>query len=358
MAYVAFRTFMQKDPNLSASVTYRLEIVPDSPEGGEALPLDLLSVDGVVPAEPVPDPAAGLVPVAVVRLTSLLLMPAGRADIYLRNDAGADTERSYVLRTTGLDTGESGDDWPEVRLARVVLEAAGGPAEPVASGLNAPVVEPAPAGAAAAFAGGAREAAALPAGCVPDIDPTRLEHRRITFVTGLPGGRMGLGSVIVRPTGTGAFEEVPETRLRRIDFDRYIDPVDHSVVWDGTGSGGSDPAPPRHVCVSLSRSGHGQLWELVNNTGELHNFHLHQAKFRLARKDELERFGIDITSLPAAPGADEGNVWHDTLPVPHGVPVFIMVNFDSPEQLGRYVFHCHILEHEDAGMMAPIEVLP
>jgi FtsP/CotA-like multicopper oxidase with cupredoxin domain len=348
------RNYLWRVANLSASVTYRLEIVPDTSGGGEPLPFDLLSVDGVVPAEPVAGPA----PVAAGQLTSLLLMPAGRADIYLRNDAGTGAERSYVLRTAGLDTGESGDRWPEIRLARVVFEAVGGPAQAISSGLNAPIVEPVPAPAAPALAADAQEAAALPAGCVPDVDPARLEHRRVTFVTGLPNGRMGLGSVVVRPTGTGTFEEVPETRLRRIDFDRYLDPDDHSVMWDGTGSGGNDPKPPRHVCVRLSASGHGQLWELVNNTGELHNFHLHQAKFRLARKDELERFGIDTASLPAAAGPADGDVWHDTLPVLHGVPVFIIVNFDAPEQLGRYVFHCHILEHEDAGMMAPIEVLP
>jgi FtsP/CotA-like multicopper oxidase with cupredoxin domain len=35
-----------------------------------------------------------------------------------------------------------------------------------------------------------------------------------------------------------------------------------------------------------------------------------------------------------------------------------MINFDAEEQIGRFVFHCHILEHEDAGLMAPVEVLP
>ena len=224
--------------NLSASVTYRLEIVPDTTGGGKPLPFDLLSVDGVVPAEPVAGPgAAGPAPVAAARLTSLLLMPAGRADIYLRNDAGTGAERSYILRTAGLDTGEFGDRWPEIRLARVVFEAAGGPAQrDLRLALMPPSSSPVPAGGAPALAADAQEAAALPAGCVPDVDPARLEHRRITFVTGLPNGRMGLGSVIVRPTGTGTFEEVPETRLRRIDFDRYLDPNDHSVVWNGTGS--------------------------------------------------------------------------------------------------------------------------
>jgi FtsP/CotA-like multicopper oxidase with cupredoxin domain len=37
--------------------------------------------------------------------------------------------------------------------------------------------------------------------------------------------------------------------------------------------------------------------------------------------------------------------------------IFIVVNFDAEEQLGRYVYHCHILKHEDAGLMAPMRVI-
>jgi len=49
--------------------------------------------------------------------------------------------------------------------------------------------------------------------------------------------------------------------------------------------------------------------------------------------------------------------WHDTIPVPAARSVFIVMSFDAKEQLGRFVFHCHILKHEDQGLMAPIEVL-
>jgi Multicopper oxidase len=54
---------------------------------------------------------------------------------------------------------------------------------------------------------------------------------------------------------------------------------------------------------------------------------------------------------------------YDTIPVPprdaDGNPgrVFVSIPFKAREQVGRFVFHCHILEHEDGGMMAPVEVL-
>ena len=65
-----------------------------------------------------------------------------------------------------------------------------------------------------------------------------------------------------------------------------------------------------------------------------------------------------------------GNVtiWHDTIPVaPRSIDpktkqdinehVFVVIPFMAPEQVGRFVFHCHILEHEDGGMMVPVELL-
>jgi FtsP/CotA-like multicopper oxidase with cupredoxin domain len=49
------------------------------------------------------------------------------------------------------------------------------------------------------------------------------------------------------------------------------------------------------------------------------------------------------------------NVLHDNYPLPPRARVFVMIKFDGPK-LGRFVFHCHILEHEDKGMMATIGV--
>ena len=52
--------------------------------------------------------------------------------------------------------------------------------------------------------------------------------------------------------------------------------------------------------------------------------------------------------------------WHDTIPMPPTRKgnnlVFLIMSFDDKVQLGRFVYHCHILKHEDKGLMAPIEV--
>ena len=47
----------------------------------------------------------------------------------------------------------------------------------------------------------------------------------------------------------------------------------------------------------------------------------------------------------------------DNYPVPIGGALRIRIRFTENQAGGRFVFHCHILEHEDKGMMAQIEVL-
>ena len=66
----------------------------------------------------------------------------------------------------------------------------------------------------------------------------------------------------------------------------------------------------------------------------------------------------------APPGASfqmAGEFWkdsyHDTFPVPSGGWIRIEIEFGAT-QVGDFMYHCHILEHEDGGMMAHMRVLP
>jgi hypothetical protein len=122
--------------NLSANVAYWLELQNEST--GKTLPLTVLSLDGVVPARP-SDPKHAKIPVDAFDVNDLPLMPASRAEIYVRNDnqdPPHSGEQVYILRTKGLDAGS--DVWPEIQLARVVLR----PTKAVSSialALNAPI---------------------------------------------------------------------------------------------------------------------------------------------------------------------------------------------------------------------------
>jgi FtsP/CotA-like multicopper oxidase with cupredoxin domain len=96
----------------------------------------------------------------------------------------------------------------------------------------------------------------------------------------------------------------------------------------------SDASP-----MTSARIGTFQHWRIVNNTGELHPFHIHQVHF-LAYAEN----GVPL----AHP------VWLDTVNVPYGGSVDAILDFTDPVIKGMSVFHCHLLNHEDKGMMAKI----
>ena len=91
--------------------------------------------------------------------------------------------------------------------------------------------------------------------------------------------------------------------------------------------------------MTRARTGTYQHWRIVNQTGELHPFHIHQVHF-LAYAEN---------GVPVAHPA-----WLDTVNVPYRGSVDVVLDFTDPVIKGISVFHCHLLNHEDKGMMAKI----
>jgi suppressor of ftsI len=82
-----------------------------------------------------------------------------------------------------------------------------------------------------------------------------------------------------------------------------------------------------------------QHWRVLNQTSEVHPFHIHQVHF-----------------LAYAVGGDavKDPTWLDTVNVPYGSSVDLVMDFTDPIIRGMSLFHCHLLKHEDKGMMAKI----
>ena len=363
-----------------------LQLVPEADwEWGnvdsDLLPFAIVSVDGVPPGGPGRGGRAG--PGSAQegpRGFEVPLLTAARSEVLLRNDgAAAEQTRRYVLVSRHLDTGA--DYWPTVALAEVVLQ--GHPAAPTAQ-------QPAAYLARLDVGTGASDEAAAPAvaalavhgpdtrGCVRDIRRADREHRRLVLATnGVDDDeKLRIDSVIVRPRPARR-SAVPYLDVQQDDatviyghpFEDYLDDQ-HNVVWRA-----GDGFHPKHICIDQSGgNAHGQVWEIVNQTDELHNFHLHQSKFHLSTPADFDRVGITtgdrdpavVIDSPTDAGqsalelfgdlAAAPDSWHDTLPVPPHGRIFITVNLNAPQQRGQFVLHCHFLEHEDKGMMAPIEV--
>jgi suppressor of ftsI len=88
-----------------------------------------------------------------------------------------------------------------------------------------------------------------------------------------------------------------------------------------------------------AKVGSFQHWRIVNNTRELHPMHIHQVHFLAYAENDK----------PIA-----NPVWLDTVNVPYGGTVDVVMDFTNPVIRGMSVFHCHLLNHEDKGMMAKI----
>jgi len=82
-----------------------------------------------------------------------------------------------------------------------------------------------------------------------------------------------------------------------------------------------------------------QHWRVVNDTNELHPFHIHQVHFLFYAQDN-DRIAH--------------SEWLDTVNVPVKGSVDLMMDFTDPIIRGVSLFHCHLLSHEDKGMMAKI----
>jgi bilirubin oxidase len=93
-----------------------------------------------------------------------------------------------------------------------------------------------------------------------------------------------------------------------------------------------------------TQAGRIEEWDIVNGTMMDHPIHIHGTQFQLLRRQS----GATITPAPFA-------AWIDTVDVPAGESATIKVRQTMP---GKRMFHCHILEHEDAGMMGILDVVP
>jgi FtsP/CotA-like multicopper oxidase with cupredoxin domain len=84
-----------------------------------------------------------------------------------------------------------------------------------------------------------------------------------------------------------------------------------------------------------------EIWEVENLVGMDHPFHLHGFQFQV-----LDRNGV----------AEPYRSWKDVVNVPKHETARFIVRYDHHP--GKWMFHCHILDHEDHGMMGVLEVTP
>ena len=89
-------------------------------------------------------------------------------------------------------------------------------------------------------------------------------------------------------------------------------------------------------------AGATEIWNIKNISPMAHPFHAHAIQYQILSRNGVLASGVDLG-------------WKDTFLVQPGETVKIMAKFEAINR-GDYMYHCHILEHEDAGMMGYFRV--
>lgn len=264
---------------------------------GVPQPMRVVAIDGVGV-----NSQDGAQPGQPIPVTDFVLPPAARVEVMV--SAPPPTVKLAQLITLAINTGPLGDDDPQRPLGTIQL------------------VGGAPAG-----------------GTVPAY--TSLSTSQQLFA-GLP--------------------DEPIAKRRTVYFDENCAPLSTNctpnmffMAVEGQPEQVFNPNAPPGI---VAEQGTVELWTIQNRAGENHEFHFHQRHFYVLSQNNFE-----INGSVQSP-ADTGQ-YLDMIQVPywdgnpkHPYPsVTALIDFRG-EDIGSFVFHCHILNHEDLGMMNIIQVVP
>ena len=236
---------------------------------------------------------------SAVDMSHVYLGPAARAE-FIVTPPSPDVKDATLL-TLGADTGPHGDITPAHQLAKVRLNGTG--AAPKRAGAET------------------LRAASRVVSTRPRLDD---------LVTVVPSDRRTL-----------YFSETDPTPGRGDDAQTFF------ITVAGAQPVAFDPANPPAIATT---QGAVEDWTIENRTPEVHEFHLHQIHFLLMAIDGVpvpaqQQQYLDEVTIPYYSG---------TGPTPK---VTLRMDFRGP-LVGDFLYHCHILDHEDNGRMAVVRVLP
>jgi L-ascorbate oxidase len=351
--------------NASSNTIYDLDLRDSTNKG--AMVMQVLAVDGVAvlprkgatrdellaaggakfepmacPGAEAPKGMTGGKPLCVRRI---LAMPASRIELWISyRDANGNLVKpppaaTAVLRTTGHKTGELRGQWPAIDLAKVQFVGKG----PVAGAPKALEV----AGDAHRLHEPSDLAAELrqyniSVGNENKCAPLAPGHSRRIYL-GTAGETLAFGMGYEEIDADG--KPVPGTTQEIMPFN-----PDRPAICLPLGPGNT----PVH-----------ERWEILNIADEDHSFHMHQVRFSVLKKIKFNGQTV--------PGTGDPGILHDSIPLKHshtgdcesiaayhaGACTAEINVIDVPFSIaGDFVYHCHVLEHEDGGMMARIRVRP
>lgn len=164
-------------------------------------------------------------------------------------------------------------------------------------------------------------------------------------------------SSVEMPSILRAIDHIPESaavRTRTFALDEYMDPKTRVMLMLLNGQYWHEAVTEKPVLDSV------EIWSFLNATQDVHPIHLHLVRFQI-----LDRRPFDVDDYlnykkfhyigEAAPAEPNERGWKDTVKAHPETVTRIIVPFQG--YAGRYVWHCHLLEHAAHEMMRPFEVV-
>jgi len=157
-----------------------------------------------------------------------------------------------------------------------------------------------------------------------------------------------------KPRAAARLRSVRPDKTRKLYFSqRVLDPkhpqtsTEFYLTEEGQRPLKFEPGQAPNITV---RQGSVEDWIIENRSQEVHTFHIHQTHFVVLKRDADEvqdNYLLDTIFLPYWEGGKA--------PYPS---VKLRIDFRDPNIVGTFPYHCHILQHEDGGMMGTVRVLP
>lgn len=151
-----------------------------------------------------------------------------------------------------------------------------------------------------------------------------------------------------------ALNEAESVATRDFVLTELMDKQGRSLGLHINGEGYDDPVS------EFPKLGSIEKWRFINTTDDAHPMHLHLVQFRILERQGfntatmIQTGKVELVGVVRPPAANEAGR-KDTAVVNPGEVLTIVVRFEG--YTGRYIFHCHMLEHEDNDMMRPYEVV-
>ncbi len=158
--------------------------------------------------------------------------------------------------------------------------------------------------------------------------------------------------VTLRPVSRIPESQAVKTRL--LTLDEYDNLVAEPTLMLLNGTYWHQPITEKPVLNTT------EIWSLINPTDDSHPVHLHLVRFQILDRQPYEPWAyqtkqqLKFLGPPQPPAPNEAG-WKDTVRADPRMVTRIIIPFEG--FTGRYVWHCHILEHEDNEMMRPFEIV-